>query len=90
MLLRVVHLTSDRDFGRRHARRPAPGAASSSRGGQPGQRSLPDEVALELRQGAEDVKDELAARRRCVDVLLQTAEADIAPLEVGNRVDQVV
>jgi hypothetical protein len=33
------------------------------------------------------VKYELAARRGGVDVLLQTAEADIAPLEVRDRVD---
>src|SRR5437870_5713533 len=89
MLLRVVHLTSERDFGRRHARRPAPSTASGSRGGQSRQRALANEVALELRQGAEDVKDELATRRGRVDVLLQTAEADIAPLEFGDRVDQV-
>jgi hypothetical protein len=89
MLLRVIHLTSERDFGRRHARRAAARAASSSRGCQSGQRALADEVALELRQGAEEVKDELAPRRGRIDVLLQTAEADIAPLEIGDRVDQM-
>jgi len=45
MLLRVVHLTSERDFGRRHARRASARAASGGRGGQPGQRALADEIA---------------------------------------------
>ncbi len=49
MLFRVVHLASDRDFARRHARRPAASAASGTRGDQPGQRALAYEFALELR-----------------------------------------
>src|SRR5712692_3436416 len=89
MLLRVVHLTSERDFGRRHARRPAASAASGSRGGQAGQRALANEVALEFRQCPEDVKDELATWRGRVDVLLQTAETNIAALEFGDRVDEM-
>jgi len=35
------------------------------------------------------VEDQLAARRRGVDILLQAAEADVATLELGNRVDQM-
>src|SRR5216683_2601036 len=89
MLLCVVHLASQCDFGGRHARRTAPSAAAGSGCFQPGERALPNEVALELRQGAKDVEDELAARRGGIDVFLQTAETDVATLELGDRVDQM-
>lgn len=42
-----------------------------------GHRPLADQLALELGQRAEDVKDQLAARSRRVDIFLQGNEADL-------------
>src|SRR6266508_1865377 len=89
MLLCVVHLARQCDFGGRHARRTAPSSAAGSGRRQPGERALPNEIALELGQGAKDMEDELAARRGGIDVFLQTAEADVAPLELGDGVDEM-
>ena len=38
---------------------------------------------------AEDVENQLAARCRAIDVLLQAAEANFAALELGDSVDQM-
>src|SRR4051812_2401630 len=50
---------------------------------------LPDEVPLELGQCAEDVKNQLAAAGRGIDLLLQGAEANPALLQLFDRVDEV-
>src|ERR1700722_8960932 len=72
----VVHLP--RNFGllRRHRRGTATNTATCSGGRQPSHGALPDESAFKLRQGAEDVEDELATVGSRVDVLGQRAEAD--------------
>jgi hypothetical protein len=62
---------------------------ASPGGDQPGAGAFADQVAFELSQGREDVKDELAARRGGVDRLLQTAEPDLALGQAGDGVDQV-
>jgi hypothetical protein len=62
-------------------------AGPSSR--QPSRRAFADEVALELGQGREDVKDELAARRSGVDRFLEATEPNTAVGQAGDGVDQV-
>ena len=89
VLARVVHLAGECEFRWRHTRRSAASPSSGSRRSQACQSALANEVALKLGQRAEDVEDQLAARRRGVDILLQAAEADVATLELGNRVDQM-
>ena len=56
-----------------HDRRPAAVAAADSGGLQSCGGAFADEVAFELGQGGEDVKDELAAGGGGVDRLLQAA-----------------
>jgi hypothetical protein len=70
--------------------RPAPSPAPGPGRLQARLRSLADQVPLELRQGTEDVEDELAAAGGRVDRFPQAAEADLAPLEGGDRPDQVL
>ena len=67
---------------------PSP-AAPGARGFEARPGALADEVALELGQGGEDVEDQLAARRRGVDMLLQAFEADAARVEGVDGIDQV-
>src|ERR1700694_4515370 len=55
-------------------RRSATGAAYSLGGGKPRAGALADEAALELRQGAEHMKDQQPLRGRGVDGLGQTAK----------------
>jgi hypothetical protein len=50
---------------------------------------LPDQVALELGEGGEDVKDEPPAGRRRVDRLGERPEADPALLERAHSLDQM-
>jgi hypothetical protein len=64
-------------------------AATGPGGGQPSAGALADEVAFELGQGGEHMKDELAARGGGVDGLLQAAEPDAAVGQAGDGVDQV-
>src|SRR5439155_14757292 len=73
----------------RHAGRSAAFTSSGSRRSQSCQSALANEVALKLGQGAEDVEDQLAARCRGIDVLLQATEANVATLELGYGVDQM-
>ena len=51
---------------------------------------LADQVPLELGQGPEDVKDELAAAGGRVDRLLEAAEPDLPRLQGGDRLNQVL
>ena len=51
--------------------------------------SFADEVALELSECAENVKDEPSAWRRGVDRFCQRAEADAACFQAVHRLDQV-
>jgi hypothetical protein len=51
--------------------------------------TLEDEVGLELSEGSKDVEDGLPAWRGGVDVLGQALEANAAPVQVGQRVDEV-
>src|SRR5690349_789992 len=64
---------------------PAPGARCS----ETCVGALPDDVALELCQGAKDVKDQLAATCCGVDLLLQGAEPDTAGRQMRNGLDEV-
>src|ERR1700736_5936432 len=89
MLLCVVHLTRQCDFGGRHAPWPAPSAATSSGRRQPCERPLPNEITLELGQRAKDMEDELAAWGGGIDVFLDAAEPDVATLKLGNGVDEM-
>jgi hypothetical protein len=50
---------------------------------------LADNLPLELRQGAKDVKNQLSPAGRGIDVLLQALEADPLLIEGGNGVDKV-
>jgi len=58
-------------------------------GRQAGAGALADELALELRERAEDVEDELPAGARGVDRLGEEAESDLSLLEELNEVDEV-
>jgi hypothetical protein len=49
---------------------------------------LANEIALQLGKGAKDMEDALATRRGRIDVFLQTVEADVAPLELGDGIDE--
>ena len=51
--------------------------------------SFPDEVALELGKGGEDVKDEPAGRGDGFDLLGNGLEVDLALFELGDEADQV-
>src|SRR3954470_5814421 len=76
-LLRRQHLGS--------AEQPAPG----TRRLQTSMGSLPYEVPLELSQRPEDVKDELAATGRGVDVLLKGAKAHTPLLQLPDGLDEM-
>lgn len=54
-----------------------------------GLHALLDQRPLELRQGAEDVEQELALRRGGVHMLGQRAEGDAAGFELGHRGEEV-
>src|SRR5215207_20720 len=69
---------------------PAALASSGSGRGKPGLGALADDVALELRKGAEDVEDELPAAGRGVDLLGEALEADTLAVEPRDRLDQVL
>jgi hypothetical protein len=66
-----------------------PLAAAGPGGGQTSAGPLADQIAFELRQGREDVEDELAAGSGRVDRLLQAPEPDPSVGEPGDHVDQV-
>src|SRR5512142_710882 len=51
--------------------------------------ALPDQVAFELSERAEDVEDQLAAAGGGIDLLLQRLEADPPLLKQGDGVDEV-
>jgi hypothetical protein len=81
MPARVVHLAGECEFRWRHARRSAAFTSSRSRRSQSRQSPLTNGDTLKLGQSAEDVEDQVAARRRCVDVFLQAVEANVAAPE---------
>ena len=64
-------------------------AAAGPGCGQPGAGAFADQVAFELGQGGEHMKDELAAGGGGVDCLLEAAEPDAAVGQAGDGVDQV-
>src|SRR5215213_4808266 len=68
---------------------PAALASSGSGRGKPGLGALADDVALELRKGAEDVEDELSATGRGVDLLGEALEANALAVKLRDRLDQV-
>src|SRR3954470_14637604 len=77
---------------RRPRRRGAPSPPRAPRGGgrrKPGLDALLDQRPLELRERAEDVKQELALRRGGVHLLGQRTKGDAAGLEIGHRGEQV-
>jgi len=63
-------------------------ATADARRREPRLGALADQVALELRQRAEDMEDQLAAARRRVELLGQAPEADPAPLQPVQGRDQ--
>jgi hypothetical protein len=89
VLPRAVHLLSHLGLVGGHHRRSATMAPAGSGCGQPGGGAFADEVAFELGQGREHVEDELAARGRGVDRLLETAEPDAALGQASDGVDQM-
>jgi hypothetical protein len=46
--------------------------------------SLPDDVALKLGKGSEDMKDQFSATSGGVDVLGDALEADVSVVEAGD------
>jgi hypothetical protein len=64
-------------------------AAAGPGGGQPGAGAFADQVAFELGQGREDMKDELAGGGGGVDRLLEAAEPDPALSQPRDGVDQM-
>src|SRR4051794_20125800 len=69
---------------------PAAPASPGSGRGKPGLGALADDVALELRKGAEDVEDELPAAGRGVDLLGEALEADAAAVKLCDGLDKVL
>ena len=65
------------DIFYRHARGPTACSASGLGCIQPGAGAFPDNRALKFREGAEFVKDQLAARRRGIDGFCERAQADV-------------
>src|SRR5687767_7211662 len=68
---------------------PAAPAALPAGRRKPSLHALLDQRSLELRERAEDVKQELALRRGGVHLLGQRTEGDAAGLEIGHRGEQV-
>src|SRR3954447_2548097 len=67
----------------------AAAAAPAARRGKPGLHLFLNQRALELRQRAEDVEQQLALRGGGVDLFGQRAEGDAAVLEAGHRGEEV-
>jgi hypothetical protein len=68
----------------------APTDAPSCAGcGQPSVRALANEIALELGNSAEDVKDQLPAWRRRVDALREADELNTTLAQLFDHLDQV-
>src|SRR3954465_8552334 len=67
----------------------APRGAPPAGRRKPSLHALLDQRSLELRERAEDVKQELALRRGGVHLLGQRTEGDAAGLEIGHRGEQV-
>ena len=72
------------DDRRRRPRRPRARAAF-----RPGLGALADQLALELRDRAEDMKHQPTRRGRGVDALGKAAEAELAALELADQLNQV-
>jgi hypothetical protein len=89
VLAAVVQLAGDGRLRRRHDRGPAALPAPGAGGGQAGGGALPDEIALELGQRAEEVEHQPAALRGGVDALAEALEAHAPALEVADDVQQV-
>src|SRR3954464_14184381 len=64
-------------------------ASPGSGRGKPGLGALADDVALELRKGAEDVEDELPAAGRGVDLLGEALEADALAVKLPDCLNQM-
>src|SRR4051812_19351379 len=62
---------------------PGPGSGKSCLG------ALADDVALELGKGAKDIKDELPAAGRGVDLLGEALEADALAVKFPDRLNQM-
>jgi hypothetical protein len=68
---------------------PAALPPAGPRRGEAREGPLPDEVPLELGEGAEDVEDERPAAGRRVDGQLQALEVHPAVAQSGDRLDEV-
>lgn len=88
-VLLVVHAPGGLDLVGGQDRRAPTQTATGSRGRQAGLRTIPDQVALELRQRGEQVDHQPAAGGGGVDVLGQGPEPHPFVLELGHRVEQM-
>ena len=89
VLPRCIHLLGHLELVVSQHAWPAAVAAAGPSRGQPGGGPFADQVAFELGQGGEDMKDELTAGSGGVDRLLQTAEPDPTLGELSDGVDQM-
>ena len=69
---------------------PATAPTSLPRGLETGASSLPDQITLELRQCAKQMKDQAAARCCGVDVFGDRSEPDAFGLQFGDDLDEVL
>src|SRR5215207_9794274 len=69
---------------------PAALASPGSGSDKPCLGALADDVALELRKGAEDMEDELPAAGCGVDLLGEALEADTLAVELSDGLDEVL
>jgi len=67
----------------------ATGPASCTSSSQACPSAFPDQVALELRQRSEDMKDQLPSCARCLDLLGDALEADSLFFQLGDDVHEV-
>lgn len=75
-------------LGIQHSPTPA-NTAPAARGGQACLGSFADEIALELGERAENMKDQLSRTGRRIDALGQAFEADASGLEIVYGLDEV-
>ena len=90
MLLLGIELGHELPLGGIQNLRPATLAPARPRRVQPGLGALAHQVALELGQGAEHVKHQLAAAGTGIDLLLHAHQADAHLVELSAEQDQVV
>ena len=83
------HLARDTELVLGDDRRAAAVSPAGARGLQAGLGALADQLVLELRDRAEDMKHQPTRRGRGVDALGKAAEAELAALELADQLNQV-